>query len=342
MAAMDKLTPEIMQMIGNLREMNYRQKVNGTADAKTDKYGFAFEPYDAFSADPLDFLETSMRLEAETTELFSLVCKVNRHSPLFAGLSGQLEKAVSLLGGCCITKAVLEQQEGDIFELLEDLTVGSLRGMAAFNLRKCYAAFMESRAAGRFCPDAFSLSLRWAALDRRLQATADKIEKIKAGKIRIDLSENKLSAAPLNDQSEDDERPAAALPAKGSALPIDKAAVREAEKRRTAEEAAPAETEAAETAAVIPETDEEPESGNDRFVRHILMQDAVDRADREAYEAACTEDGPALEALWKSFLIRDGESGFAVLKKMGIAVQAEDPPPEEEGSFADVYEMEAA
>ena len=226
MAAMDKLTPEIMQMIGNLREMNYRQKVNGTADAKTDKYGFAFEPYDAFSAAPLDFLETSMRLEAETTELFSLVCKVNRHSPLFAGLSGQLEKAVSLLGGCCITKAVLEQQEGDTFEFLDNLTVGSLRGMAAFNLRKCYAAFMESRAAGRFCPDAFSLSLRWAALDRRLQATADKIEKIKAGKIRIDLSENKLSAAPLNDQSEDEERPAAALPAKSSALPIDKAAVR--------------------------------------------------------------------------------------------------------------------
>ena len=72
------------------------------------------------------------------------------------------------------------------------------------------------------------------------------------------------------------------------------------------------------------------------------MRDAVDRADREAYEAACAADVPGLEALWKSFLIRDGENGFAALKRMGIALEAEDPPPEEEGSFADVYELEAA
>ncbi len=172
---MQEITNEILKVFEDLQRMQFKKEQNSTDEGEKDRYGYPFEPCDAFSTKPLEFAETALRLDIEAREMFSQLCKLNRHSPLFYRLSGQFEKILSLLGSCCITKAVIEQQENDTFELLQDLTIDSLREMAAFQFRKCSAAFMDSRSCGRINLEAFNLSVRWAALDKRLIATEEKI-----------------------------------------------------------------------------------------------------------------------------------------------------------------------
>ena len=165
--------------------------------------------------------------------------------------------------------------------------------MTAFSLRKCHTAFLETRNAGCFGHTLLELSVRWAALDIRLEATGEKIEKIKAGKINIDLSENVSAAEPQKENSENKEKRSAPLPAKGAALPIDKAAVRKTddslpEENITSvlpsvpesETSGPEFSEAAET-----ECSETSEEREETFKRNILMQDAVNRRDKEAFGA---------------------------------------------------------
>ena len=198
---MEEMNTEIMQMIDELHMMQRSKEANGLNDAETDKYGFPFEPFDAFSAEPLGFVEKTMRLNTESAILFSQVSRISRFSPLFIRMSAQLERMTARLGSCCITKAVLEQQEGKSIRALRILTIGSLREMAAFNFRKCYASFMESDAAGVYKPEAFTLSMRWAALDSRLEATEEKIEMIKAGKIKAAPAGTERPAASENSAS---------------------------------------------------------------------------------------------------------------------------------------------
>ncbi len=335
---MEEMNYEIMQMIDELQQMRYHQKSIGVEEAKKDRYGYAFEPLDTFSTEPLGFTETAMRLQAEAAELFHMICKVSRFSPLFIRMSGQFEKMVNQLGSCCITKAVMEQQ-GDTFDLLEMLTIDKLRGWTALNFRKSYAAFMDSHADGRYKPAAFDLSVRWAALDRRLLATAEKIEKIRSGKLNIDLMEKETPAGPRQVSSGDEKTPAesTSFTPKAGALPIDKAAVREAEKQRAAEasdtgcdstpveipEPVNTETGTAETAETAEEDQQE------AFLRDVLRFDAVSRADREAYEAASGAGGQELESLWEQFLKRDAEDDFICLKRLGLVVEDTEPPPEE-------------
>ena len=177
---MNEMTQDVLRIMEDLQRMQYKKQQNGVGEAAEDSYGFPFEPSDAFSTKPLEFAETAMRLDIEAREMFGVLRTMNRFSPLYYQLSGQFEKLVKQLGSCCITKAVLEQQENDTFELLQDLTIDSLREMTAFNFRKCFAAFTDSRSRGKMNTAAFAFSIRWAALDRRLIATAEKIRNQKS------------------------------------------------------------------------------------------------------------------------------------------------------------------
>ena len=177
---MQEMTQDVMQIIEDLQMTRYERKQNGVGEAEKDSYGYPFEPDCAFSTKPLEFVETAMRLDIEAMEMFSELSRLNRFSPLYYRLSGQFEKLLRQLGSFCITKAVIEQQENETFELLQDLTIEKLRKMAAFNFRKCFAAFMDSRSRGAYNADAFGFSIRWSALDRRLIATEEKIGKIKS------------------------------------------------------------------------------------------------------------------------------------------------------------------
>ena len=177
---MQEMTQDVMQIIEDLQMTRYERKQNGDGEAEKDCYGYPFEPDCAFSTKPLEFVETAMRLDIEAMEMFSELSRLNRFSPLYYRLSGQFEKLLRQLGSFCITKAVIEQQENETFELLQDLTIEKLRKMAAFNFRKCFAAFMDSRSRGAYNADAFGFSIRWSALDKRLIATEEKIGKIKS------------------------------------------------------------------------------------------------------------------------------------------------------------------
>ncbi len=244
---MESMNMEIINLITNLQWVKTSQKEKVKDMPETDLYGFPFEPYDDFSTEPLSFFETAMRLETEASQTFAMLREFNRHSPLFYQMSSDLEKIVSQLGSACITKAVIQMQGESstaMDELLGSLTIDKLRGWAAFNFRKCYASFMESIADVFYNKTAMNLSIRWAALDKRLIATAEKIEQIKAGKIKIDLKpktqeQGTRAEQDFSEASEQPEnKPAAALSGNGRALPIDKGMVRQAGRENMPAEAA--------------------------------------------------------------------------------------------------------
>ena len=241
---MEGINYEIMKMIDEHQQMRARQKANAPKLGEKDSYGFPFEPSDCFGTTTLGFLETAMKMQTQALETFRMLTNINRHSPLFYKMSSELEKLIGQLGSVCITQAVIEQREGQTFPTLEKLTIEWLREKVAFNFRKCYASYMESMSYVRFNQTALSLSTRWAALDRRLLATQEKIEKIKAGLIKVDVSEIKDTAkAPADPEAEQKphEKKDTALPTEGRALSVDKAAVREWDQQKQTETASPAE-----------------------------------------------------------------------------------------------------
>ena len=200
---MNEMTLETMDIIDGVRAMRKLQIKNAAKFGDKDKYGYEFEYSDSFGTDTLKFQETAMMLEIEANETFKIMREINRHSPLYFQMCAQLEKLISQLGSVCITKAVKEQQEGDTFKLLERLTIRRLREMTAFNFRKCYQSFLESQSVLVYNASALGFSIRWSALDKRLLATEEKIEKIKTGKLKIDITapQEKL-ADQLKDQAE--------------------------------------------------------------------------------------------------------------------------------------------
>ena len=120
---------------------------------------------------------------------------------------------------------------------------------------------MESLSLLHFNQAAMSLSLRWSVLDKRLQATAEKIELIKSGKVKVDLRDKAVELKKQSDGAENPEKkddPAqkqdktAALSPKAHALPIDKNAVRGMEKQE-AEDVPASESDPESTAAVMEE-----------------------------------------------------------------------------------------
>ena len=277
---MEGMNMQVLDMIDEMMSRKFRMADRKGPEPEADRLGFPFEPLNAYSDEPLGFLETAMRLQTEAAVLFNRSRKLNHLSPLYTKAALQLERMIRALGSCCITKAVLEQ-EGHTFPLIEDVTVGWLRQMAAFSFRKCYAAFMDAHEVGVYNTAASDLSLRFSQLDKRLQATEEKIEKIRAGKIRVVLSEPaglSAEAAEKTGEKDADGEGAAGVPAfreKASACPVDKGALREltedsagpgpAENHAPAraEEPAPGCMPAEPAAASFPEADPAPHSGDD-------------------------------------------------------------------------------
>ena len=214
---MEDLNNNIMNLMFNLQDLRMQQKANTANMPEKDAYGYPFEPFDCFSTEPASFLEKAVMLDTEAVEIFRQLRELNRHSPLFYQMSSDMEKIVSHLGSACITKAVIEQEEQNssaMDQLLKRLNIDHLREWTAFNLRKCFASFMESSSALRYNKIALNLSVRWSALDKRLIATAEKIEKIKSGQLRVDLTdkaEELKKAADPEKKKEDKQKNAAPL-----------------------------------------------------------------------------------------------------------------------------------
>ena len=171
---MEEMNTEIMQMIDELHMMQRSKEASGLNDAETDKYGFPFEPFDAFSAEPLGFVEKTMRLNTESAILFSQVSRISRFSPLFIRMSAQLERMTARLGSCCITKAVLEKS-GEHFTILDRISLHELYCMVSLHFRKCVSAYNDIVNNGQTLDmNIIRRLFRWAALAKRLKATEDK------------------------------------------------------------------------------------------------------------------------------------------------------------------------
>ena len=277
---MDGLNREIMDMIYDLQQIRACQKQNAKNIGDKDKYGYPFEPGDCFSTEPLGFLETAMKLETEAVETFRFMKQINRHSPVYYQTSSQLEKLVSQLGSACITKAVMEQQGKDV-SFLDHLTIDWLRELTAFNFRKCYTSFMESMSVIRYNGNALALSTRWAALDKRLLATAEKIELIKAGKVKVSISNptEKQNTETEQTAEQQENKPGTVSPmaSKGRAFSIDKEAIRGIEREDS--------NQLQENALPMTEQLESPEESP-----------VEGSADREMSEIPSVENDPAGEA----------------------------------------------
>jgi hypothetical protein len=267
-----------------------------------DEYGYPYEPFECFSTEPLGFLETAMKLQVEARETFRFASRYNRHSPLFYQAAGKMEKLLGRLGSVCITAAAMDQQGELPAGFLDELTIGWLRGITAYIFRKNYASFTESVSVMLYNDEALGLSIRYAALDKRLQATDEKIKQIREGKVKVGLTEKDKTrdAQPASGEKPQDseaENPAAPLPQSGRAFAIDKNAVREALQQEPCEERElPTEAQAAEIseepAAAVPG------SGNDLpEVNEADISDTRKAEDPGEYEetAALAEDEDAEE-----------------------------------------------
>ena len=229
---MEDFESDLMRMIADLH-LNQKPQAK-TADSELggkDPYGYPYESFECFSMDPLGLPEAALNLYTEMQETFRYISRFNRHSPLFYKTAGKLEKLLSQLGSVCITGAVMEQQGRLGFGPIDGLTIDVLRSKTAFIFRKSCAAFMESIRAMHFNDDALDLSIRFFALDKRLQATDEKISLVRAGRIRVDLSskEKNPETGPVVSQGQETaetEKPAAALASAGRALPVDKTVIR--------------------------------------------------------------------------------------------------------------------
>ena len=300
---MEELTQEVMEMLTELPYMHMEQQKNAARYlTEKDEYGYPYEPFECFSTEPLGFLETAMKLQVEARETFRFASRYNRHSPLFYQAAGKMEKLLGRLGSVCITAAAMDQQGELPAGFLDDLTIGWLRGITAYIFRKNYASFTESVSVVLYNDEALGLSIRYAALEKRLQATDEKIKQIREGKVKVDLTEKDKTrgaqpASGKKPQDSEAEKPAAPLPQSGRAFAIDKNAVREAMQQEPSEEMelipeVPAAEISEEPAAAVPG------SGNDLpEANEADISDTREAEDPGEYEetAALAEDEDAEE-----------------------------------------------
>lgn len=186
-----------------------------------DSFGFAFEAQDEFSEEPLGFEEYTAGLLEDLDDIYTMTGIFNRFSPNYLASCGLFEKVVSRLGRCCVTRALLEQK-GFSFPKIEALSVGRLYASVSFNFRKCHAALQEGKSKNIFDFKLLDLECRMYALAERLKTTAEKIQKIRDGKIRADAMLNNAEVIrQLNDpQREKQKKGILSGSRKASSLPV--------------------------------------------------------------------------------------------------------------------------
>ena len=151
-----------------------------------DEYGLAFEPYDDFSDDPLEFEELAEAIWEVLTDTYIAAASYNKLSPHYITLCSHLEKNIRQMGSLCVTKAVLEQKDMQ-FPKMEGMTVQELYTMVSLHFRKCRAAYQELRDSGSgFDMERLDWVCRWGLLAEKLKATEARIQKIRSGKISAD------------------------------------------------------------------------------------------------------------------------------------------------------------
>ena len=154
-----------------LDEMNELLSVS----SEPDEDDLPFEPFDAFSTDPVEFVEMSERMLSKVENIFDLTRVYNRHSPKYLKAFAILERGIRQLGSVCVTQSALKVQNCPLPELGQ-LTTKKLYGMASFNYRKLDAALSEKlKISNDLYPELTDAFFRCFTLLRRLRSTERKI-----------------------------------------------------------------------------------------------------------------------------------------------------------------------
>ena len=151
-----------------------------------DENGLTFDPEGMYNSAPLEFEEMMGILWHVANSLHYAATRYDRHSTQYFTLLKELEKQIKQLGSFCVTRAVLEKS-GAVFPDMEDMTVKELTCMVSLHFRKCALAQRDLQTSEHIVDlNTAGWLFRWAALAGRLQATEEKIRKIREGKINID------------------------------------------------------------------------------------------------------------------------------------------------------------
>jgi len=151
-----------------------------------DENGLPFDPEGMYNSAPLEFEEMMGILWHVANSLHYAATRYDRHSTQYFTLLKELEKQIKQLGSFCVTRAVLEKS-GTTFPDTEDMTVKELYCMVSLHFRKCALAQRDLEASEHIVDmNTAGWLFRLAALAGRLQATEEKIRKIKDGKINIE------------------------------------------------------------------------------------------------------------------------------------------------------------
>ena len=151
-----------------------------------DENGLPFDLEGMYNSAPLAFDEMMQILWDVTNAIHYTATRYNRHSTQYFTLMKELEKHIKQLGSFCVTRAVLEKS-GTAFPGLEEMPVKELYCMVSLHFRKCALAQRDLQTSEQIVDmNSANWLFRWAALAGRLQATEEKIRKIKEGKINIE------------------------------------------------------------------------------------------------------------------------------------------------------------
>ena len=141
----------------------------------------------------ISFEEMASALCEDILQLDTFAVIKNRFSQSYLELSQRLEKGLSELASFCVTKAVFEKK-GIRFTKLDDLKLNTLSGIAGYHFRKTHDAVSKTLNKNqKFWIQMLDMEFRWYNLSKRIKATADRIELIRAGKINVDTLVEKLT-----------------------------------------------------------------------------------------------------------------------------------------------------
>ena len=163
----DKLLDEMKDFISDAADV--------MSDADDD--GLPFEPFDAFSTDPVEFGEMGRRMLDQVENIFDLTRMYNRHSGKYMQACTLLDRGIRMLASVCVTRSAMERSRFPLPELGQ-LTTGKLYRMASFNYRKLDTALTERLQKGNdLYPELTRMFFRYFNLLNRLRATELRIHK---------------------------------------------------------------------------------------------------------------------------------------------------------------------
>ena len=135
--------------------------------------------------EPLSFEEMVEALCEDILSLNNFACSKNRFSQGYLDLSRQLERGISELASCCVTKAAFEQQ-GWEFAGLKDLDLNLFYCIISVHFRKCHDAIRKTKLKNQqFWTQMVDMEMRWYNMARRIKASEDRIALIRAGKVNL-------------------------------------------------------------------------------------------------------------------------------------------------------------